>query len=193
MKTDEELIVLSKQGSDKATQDLFERYKSTIQKISRGYFLFGADDEDLIQEGMIGLYKAVLGYDKQKEASFKTFANICIRRNILSAIKKSNTQKNKVLNESLSLSGLKNFEEEDEGQLYLPTNTKSVDQKLIEQENLKEVKKQIQEKLSSFEISVLSLYLKGMSYEEMAKHLDAPKKSVDNALSRIKSKLKFLK
>lgn len=188
--TDEELIAKCKSGDAVGIEEIFSRYKFLLEKISRSYFLLGSDKEDLLQEAMIGLYKAILSFDKNQNASFKTFAILCIRRNILSAIKKSNSQKNKTLNECLSLSDLTGDEEENF--LFLPSDSRLTDENIIEKEKLQEIKEQIIKTLSKLELKILNLYLKGFSYEDMSKNLKITHKSVDNALSRIKKKLEFL-
>lgn len=189
--TDEELANLSKNLNDEALEILMKRYKALLSKIVRGYFLLGASKDDVMQEAYIGLYKAVLSYDKVKNASFKTFAMLCVRRNILSAIKKSNSQKNKLLNESVSLTDLKNDEDE-ESVLFLPSFFTMTDETIIQNEKFEEVKSLIIKKLSRLELEILKYYLKGYSYSDMAKKLTITTKTVDNALSRIKSKLQFL-
>lgn len=188
--TDEELIIKCKSGDAFSIEEIFSRYKFLLEKISRSYFLLGSDNDDLLQEAMIGLYKAILSFDKNQNTSFKTFAILCVRRNILSAIKKSNSKKNKVLNECLSLSDLTGDEEDNF--LFLPSDPRLTDENMIEKEKLQEIKQQIVKTLSKLELKILNLYLKGFSYETMSKNLDVSRKSVDNALSRIKKKLEFL-
>lgn len=188
--TDEELIVKCKSGDTFAIEEIFSRYKPLLEKISRGYFLLGSDNDDLVQEAMIGLYKAILSFDKNQNASFKTFATLCARRNILSAIKKSNSQKNKTLNECLSLSDITGDDEENF--LFLPPNSLLAYENIIEKEKMQEIKQQIIKSLSKLELKILSLYLKGFSYDYMSKNLNITVKSVDNALCRIKKKLQFL-
>ena len=165
MLTDEELIVATQNGDDAAENQLFERYKDLVTKISRGYFIVGGDIEDLIQEGMIGLYKAIKGFSPQKDASFKTFATICIKHQIQTAIKRASANKNKPLSSAVSL---QSFDKTSENMDYLP----------------------LELGLSDFEIKILKQYLQGYSYKEIASHLNISQKSIDNALSRIKSKLR---
>ena len=184
------MVVFCKKGDEVAIEELFSRYRFLLGKISRGYFLLGSDNEDLMQEAMIGLYKAILSFDTKQNVSFKNFAILCVRRNILSAIKKSNSQKNKALNESLSLSDLTG--DQDDNYLFVPEVVPLTDEKLIEEEKLEEIKTKIVELLSKLELEILNLYLKGKSYDDMSKTLQISKKSVDNALSRIKKKLEFL-
>lgn len=190
--TDEMLVALCKKGNENAIEQLFLRYKPILQKLTRGYFLLGSDEDDLMQEAMIGLYKAILSFDAASAASFKTFASICVRRNILSAIKKSNTLKNKILNDSLSLSGFM-ANDDDDALLFLPYEPKNTDEMIMEDESFEETKKEILKKLSKLELKILGLYLKGEPYQQIATSLSITTKSVDNALSRIKNKLQFLK
>lgn len=190
--TNEELIEKIKTGDEQAVEVLFRRFNPLIQKISRGYFLLGADYSDIVQEALVGLYKASMTFDSTKEASFKTYASLCIKRNILSAIKSANREKNKSLNQSLSFADAISSSDEDEVFLFLPNFISNPDEEIIQRENLNEIKKTIVEKLSGFELKILNEYLKGMSYEDMSAKLGISKKSVDNALSRIKNKLQFL-
>lgn len=184
-KTDEELAILVKQNDDDAMEELFRRYKPLINKISRSYFLYGADKDDIMQEAMLGLYKACLSFNN-KVASFYTFANICIKRKILDAIKIANSQKNKMLSESLSLDY-----DEDESENYL-NNEHSPDRKIIENENFNELKSKIFGNLSDFELIVLKYYLQGENYVGIAQRLKKSPKSIDNALGRIRQKLRLI-
>ncbi|MGI5842121.1 MAG: sigma-70 family RNA polymerase sigma factor [Christensenellales bacterium] len=190
--TDEKLVALCKKGDEHAIEQLFLRYKPILHSLTRGYFLLGSDEDDLMQEAMIGLYKAILSFNESGVASFKTFASICVRRNILSAIKKSNTLKNKILNDSLSLSGFM-ANDDDDAFLFLPYEPKNTDEMIMEDESFEETKKEILKKLSKLELKILGLYLKGEPYQQIATSLSITTKSVDNALSRIKNKLQFLK
>lgn len=190
--TDEELVEKSKQGNQQAFEVLARKYKFFLQKITRCYFLVGSDQDDLIQEATIALFKAIQSFDSSQSTSFKTFASLVVKRHILSSIKQSNTQKNKILNESLSLSNLQNSEDEEESFLYLPNYVLNLDEKLIEKEKLEEIKEKIIKSLSKMELNILNEYLKGYSYQTIAEKLATNPKSVDNALSRIKNKLQFL-
>ncbi len=187
--TNEELVEKVKKGNEVAIEILFARFKALLNKISRSFFLLGGDNEDVMQEAMLGLYKACLNYKGGGETSFKTFAILCIKRNILSAIKKNNTMKNKILNESISLSKIFFNEEED---VTISCDILYPDEKIIENESYEEVKKLICSKLSHLELKILNQFLMGLSYDEMSKKLDVTKKSIDNALRRIKVKLQFL-
>jgi len=190
--TDEELLVKIKNGEDLAENELFDRYKDLVVKISRGYFIVGGDIEDLVQEGMIGLYKAIKGYNGHKETSFKTFALLCIKHQIQTAIKRANTNKNKPLSSAVSLqsftSGNSN-ETLDFLPMELVLDTTPAE-KIIDKENYQNLKKEIKKILSPLEYDVLKFYLQGFSYKEIAKNLNITEKSIDNSLSRIKTKLR---
>lgn len=196
--TDEKILELYKQGDEVALDFLLNKYKSLASKISRSYFLVGAESEDLLQEAMLGLYSACRSYTADSNASFKTFANLCITRAIQTAVKIANRQKYKLLNESYSLSsqGTVSFDEKDEqGEevcLYIPSASLAPEDILIANEREKEIEKTIEDNLSKKEKSVLSLYLKGLSYVEIANVLGETTKSVDNAISRTKKKLEEL-
>ncbi len=195
--TDEELIDLAKNGNELALDFLLDKYKLLASKIARSYFLVGAEYEDLLQEAMIGLYKAYIGYDKTNKASFSTFATTCITRNVQTAVKTANRKKNQILNNSISLTNQggvkKQNEDDDEITLIIPSNSLSPDEKLIESEKLQIIKQKIKQCLSKFELDVLVLYLQGYSYTQIAQKLNLTNKSIDNALSRIRHKLRFLK
>lgn len=187
--TDEELVSLSRNGSEKAENELLERYKDTVMKISRGYFIIGGELEDIVQEGMIGLYKAIKNFKTDKNATFKTFAITCIKHQIQTAIKKANTKKNLPLSNSVSLQSFSENEEEE----FLPVNLifqVSPDEKIIGRENYKDLIETIKQTLSKKEFEVLKYYLRGYSYKEIAEFLGLNQKSIDNSLSRIKNKLK---
>ena len=187
--TDEELVFLSRNGSEKAENELLERYKDTVMKISRGYFIIGGELEDIVQEGMIGLYKAIKNFKTDKNATFKTFAITCIKHQIQTAIKKANTKKNLPLSNSVSLQSFSENEEEE----FLPVNLifqVSPDEKIIGRENYKDLIETIKQTLSKKEFEVLKYYLRGYSYKEIAEFLGLNQKSIDNSLSRIKNKLK---
>lgn len=191
-KTDEELLKNIKNGDENAENELFSRYKDMVVKISRGYFLVGGDLEDIIQEGMIGLYHAVKSYNPEKDASFKTFAVVCIRHQIQSAIKKANTKRNEPLSSAVSF---QTFSEAtpSENVEFLPMElileTTPVE-RAINKEDFESLKNMIKQTLSSMEKHVLKLYLQGYSYREISQTLNLSQKSIDNSLSRIKSKLR---
>ena len=194
---EEELVLMAQNGADAAQEYLLDKYKSLVRAKSRAYFLIGADSEDIIQEGMIGLYKAVRDYNEEKNASFRSFAELCVNRQMITAIKAATRQKHQPLNSYISLN--KPVYEEESEQTYmdfLQSSSESLlnpEALLIGQENKSFLEDQMVKNLSSFETRVLVLYLQGRSYFEIANVLDKPEKSIDNALQRVKKKLeKFL-
>ena len=194
---DEELVLMAQNGDDTAQEFLLDKYKSLVRAKSRAYFLIGADSEDIIKEGMIGLYKAVRDYNEEKNASFRSFAELCVNRQMITAIKAATRQKHQPLNSYVSLN--KPVYEEESEQTYMDFLQSSSDSLLnpeallIGQENKNFLEDQMTKNLSSFETRVLVLYLQGRSYFEIAHVLDKPEKSIDNALQRVKKKLeKFL-
>ena len=196
--TDEELVaVASTSGSEAygAVNELMERYKETVRIKSRAYFLMGADSEDVIQEGMIGLYKAVVNFNPEKNVSFNSFANLCIDRQIISAVKQSTRLKQLPLNTYVSLDRTIRDEEEKEVSLLtlLPADRSyNPEESYIEQENLKVFRAQIEDRLSGMENQILDLFLQGKGYLEIAEYLNKSAKSIDNALQRIKKKISLL-
>lgn len=195
---DIDLIRKAKQGDETSLELLLAKFKPLACKIARKYFLAGQDEEDLYQEAMIGLFKAEQSFNETAGQDFKSFATLCINRQIQTAVKNSNRKKNKILNESISLNnqgGIDNYESDDEEQLYfiIPSCSPLPDDELIYKEKVDEIKNAIDQKLSVYERKVLSLYLKGLSYKEMGQILEKETKSIENCLSRIKSKLSYLK
>lgn len=183
---DEELIFRFKQGETEILDYLMEKYKNMVRKKARAMFLIGGDNDDLIQEGMIGLFKAVRDYQPEKEASFQTFARICVDRQIYNAIQNSNRQKHQPLNSYISLS-----QEDEENEEHLPDmwveNPESI---IIDQENVRDLEQEITCTLSPMENQVLDYYLDGNGYTEIAKIMGKTPKSIDNALQRIRGKIK---
>ena len=190
--TDEELVLFAQQGNSESLNTLLTKYKSLVNKIARSYFFIGGDIEDITQEGMIGLYKAIINYKDDKKASFKTFASTCIKNQIQNAIRVASSEKNKILSDALPITE-ENKDEEDEAEIILPSSLPLPDFTVLEKENMKEILSQIKLTLSALEYKVLILYLKGYSYNEISDSMNISKKSIDNALTRIKSKLAFLK
>lgn len=195
---DLELIRKAKQGDETSLELLLAKFKPLACKIARRYFLAGQDEEDLYQEAMIGLFKAEQSFNENAGQDFKSFATLCINRQIQTAVKNSNRKKNKILNESISLNnqgGIDIYESDDDEQLYfiIPSSSPLPDDELIYKEKVDEIKNAINQKLSVYERKVLSLYLKGLSYKEMGQILEKETKSIENCLSRIKSKLSYLK
>lgn len=193
-KSDESLVLLAKNGNALATEILVNRYRDFAKACSKSYFLVGADREDVIQEGMIGLYKAIMSFQAEKKVSFKTFAKLCIKRQIISAVKMSTRQKHLPLNSYVSLSG----EDADFGfyeHMGLKGENGSADpeQIVIEKETVHDAHHRIDSVLSPFEAKVLMYHLNGVPYGKIAVYLDKEPKAVDNALQRIKRKVeKFL-
>ena len=182
-KTDEELI-MDFRGGDTAIMDyLLEKYKPMVKKKAKAMYLLGGDSDDLIQEGMIGLFKAVKNYDDEKNASFSTFASLCVKRQIYTTVTASKRKKHGPLNNYISL-----FNEQGEEDQFMEEDT-NPEQVLIQKENISDYYKKIETKLSSFEKDVMELYLSGENYVEIAVKLDKPKKSIDNAIQRIRRKL----
>ena len=189
---DEELVTLSQNGDDAALDFLLKKYCTAVLKRARTYFLIGADHEDIVQEGMIGLFKAVRDYDVKKEAGFRGFAELCITRQMITAIKTATRQKHLPLNTYISLNRPL-YDEEFEITLMdvLGEEAKVVNPEeiMINREQFEDLEKRLQKILSGFERSVLSFYLQGKSYQEIGQHLGKDAKSIDNALQRIKKKI----
>ena len=188
--SDEALIARIRQGDRTAEGLLYDRYKQLVRSRAHSYFLIGADHEDLVQEGMIGLYKAVCEYDESKAASFKSFAELCITRQILSAIKQATRKKHGPLNNYVSL----NRSETSDGDLTLLDTVRSLsvadpEDVVIGRENFDQLVQHLNNVLSPMEQRVLNLYLCGYSYPQIAAKLEKPAKSVDNAMQRVKHKL----
>lgn len=190
---DENLAIKAQSGDEFSVNFLLKKYKSLVNKIARSYFLTDGDIEDILQEGMIGLYKAIMHFDVDKNASFKTFATTCIKHQLQSAIKVASSEKNKILSSAISFNDTSQDDDDNEFELLIPSSLPTPDDKILEKERLQEIRKKIKEVLSNLEIKVLSLYLKGYNYNEISKISNINKKSIDNALTRIKNKLSFLK
>lgn len=190
--TDEAVIALVHNENDLEAQDyIIDKYKPLVIAKARSYFIMGADKEDIIQEGMIGLYKAIRDFNPKKQAGFFSFAELCILRQIITAIKMANRQKHLPLNSYLSLNRSVYDEEDDCTYIELLSyDIKSDPESLvIGNENKKAIEKSIVLSLSKLERQVLNLYLKGKSYVEIAKIIKRDEKSIDNALQRIKKKV----
>lgn len=191
--TNENLIIEAQKGKEDAVNSLLSEYKSLVNKISRSYFLIGGDMEDIVQEGMIGLYKAIINFSPTKHASFKTFASTCIKHQIQTAVKIASSERNMVLSSAMPIAEQKKQEDEEEIEILLPSSLPSPDDEILERESIVELNKKIKNALSPLENKILSLYLQGYSYKEIAEIGNLNKKSIDNGLSRIKNKLSFLK
>lgn len=194
MLDDEKLIHLVHQEDKHALDFLINKYRNFVQGKARTYFLIGADREDIVQEGMIGLYKAIRDYDKEKLSSFKAFAELCITRQIITAIKTATRQKHTPLNSYVSLDKPIFDEESDRTLIDVIAGSRSVDPEelLVNQEKLVDMELKLSELLSGFEKQVLHLYLDGCSYQEISTSLGRHLKSIDNALQRVKKKLEQL-
>lgn len=188
---DYELVDMAKQGDKYAINKLIEKYSIMVKAKAKTYFLVGADKEDIIQEGLIGLYKAIRDYDEDKTCSFRYFADICVTRQIITAIKTATRQKHIPLNTYISLNRPM-FEEESERTLYDMVTT-SLDNDpeglVIDKEAYKDMENRMKKTLSKFEEEVFIRYLSGQSYSDIAIYLSKDAKSVDNAIQRVKKKL----
>ncbi len=188
--SDEELIEKIRLGDLEAQNYLLEKYRYLVSMKANRFFLIGAENDDMLQEGMIGLFKAIQSFDLEKNNSFKTFANLCIERQLITAIKTSNRQKHIPLNSSFSLN-VSAFDENDDTTVMDVLDTKLVEDPLdtiTKREYMQFVEERIQENLSSFEKQVLEKYIQGESYVDIAEKLNSPVKSIDNAIQRIRKK-----
>ena len=193
--TDEKLIENIKNEDQNAFNCLVERYNDLVNMKASKFFMAGAEKDDMVQEGMIGLYKAVKSYVPQKQNSFKTFANMCIERQLITAVKNSNRQKHIPLNSSISLNSAAYDDNDDMDKLEV-VDLKTEDDPLdiiTNQEYSKTIEEKIKENLSDYELSVLYEYEKGHSYAMIAEKLNTKVKSVDTAIQRIKKKANKIK
>lgn len=193
---DEELIDLYRSAQKQAVEVLVQRYKKFVRAKIKANFFIGADKEDLVQEGMIGLFKAICDYNPNKETSFKSFATLCITRQVSTAFKMVSRQKHMPLNTSISLNipiSNKSADEEEENitlmDIIKGKECVTPEDEVINQENLQALNEHILKALSKLEWQVLNLYTQGENYHEIAHTLDKPVKAIDNALQRIKKKL----
>jgi len=191
MLIDEDIVSNARDGSMEALEYLIKKYKNFVRAKARTYFLIGADKEDIIQEGMIGLFKAIRDYKSDKLSSFRAFAELCITRQIITAIKTATRQKHIPLNSYISLNKPIYDEESDRTLLDVISCTRISDPEdlMIAREELTNIEAKIGEILSELEWTVLMSYLQGKSYQEMSSDLDRHVKSIDNALQRVKRKL----
>ncbi len=192
--TDEQLVELVHQGNTEALDYLINKYRVFVKAKARSYFLIGADKEDIIQEGMIGLYKAIRDFKEDKLVSFKAFAELCITRQIITAIKTATRQKHIPLNSYVSLDKPIYDEESDRTLMDVITCSESENPEhlMINREEYSYLEEKISEILSELEQQVLTLYLDGQSYNEISEELNRHVKSIDNALQRVKRKLERL-
>lgn len=193
--TDEELIDRLREGDNRITDYIMDKYKNLVRKKAKSMYILGADSDDLIQEGMIGLFKAIRDYDAGRDASFYTFADLCVSRQMYTAVQASRREKHAPLNSYISLYADMTEGEHEGGELeliqILASKTETNPEELfIDKENVADMEALIDKQLSSFEKQVLDLYLTGMSYSQIAKVLGRDEKSTDNALQRMKTKLK---
>ena len=182
--SDEELIARLRDGETIIEDYLMEKYKGLVRQKARAMFLIGGDTDDLIQEGMIGLFKAVRDFQPGREATFATFARMCIDRQIYSAIQNSNRQKHLPLNSNVSLN------QEDESSPIWELSVENPEEIIIDQETTRDLQQKISDYLSPMENKVLDLYLKGEGYVEIGRILGKSPKSIDNALQRIRAKIR---
>lgn len=191
--SDEALIESYRQGDEKAIEVLLVRYKHLVRKKARAMFLTGGDRDDLIQEGMIGLFEAVNAYSSNKEASFSTFAGICIKRQISTAVSASNRKKNSPLNNYVPFDMPTKLEDGSDFMLLdvlCPGAEQNPENLFIDEEYTEYIKKELATRLSSYEKQVFDLYMDGMDYLEISDILGKSPKSIDNALQRIRNKVR---
>ncbi len=191
--SDSELIIRLRDGQRDITDYIMEKYKDLVKSKARSMFILGADNDDLIQEGMIGLFKAIRDFDAGRDASFYTFAELCISRQIYTAVQASRRQKHIPLNNYISL--YRNASDDADDDKYLIdslqlSGNRSPEELVIDRENVDILEQRIEESLSTFEKQVLDLYVTGMSYVQIARVLGKDEKSTDNALQRVKMKIK---
>ena len=189
--SDEELIEKLRQGENDITDYILEKYKQLVRKKTNAMYLIGGETEDLIQEGMIGLFKAIRDYRPDKDASFYHFAELCINRQLYSALEASNRKKHQPLNSYISLS-----DQDNQGAVaaeLLVDQERGPEQMVIEQELWEEYKKRLEQNLSKMENKVLQYYLDGNHYIQIAEIMGKSPKSIDNALQRIRQKIRQIK
>lgn len=194
-RTDEQIIEDIRRGKTSGVDYLLEKYKNLVRKKARALYLIGGDSDDLIQEGMIGLYKAIRDFQGEKESSFVSFANLCIERQLYNAVKGANRLKNSPLNSYVSLDvpvggdavsgdGVQTL-----GETLMRSGISNPEDIMIDRERVGKIEEYMKNHLSEFEQSVVNLFIDGMNYQQIAGHLNKSPKSIDNALQRIKKKL----
>ena len=192
--TDEELICRLRDGEEAIMDYILNKYKNLVRKYARNMYILGAEEQDLIQEGMIGLFRAIKDYDSGRDASFFTFADLCISRKMYNAIEASKREKHTPLNNYVSLYASNDDENRDGKTIFMDLlsagEISNPENLLIDKENVEQIENLVEQELSSFEKQVFDLYITGMKYAQIAKVLGKDEKSTDNALQRIKSKLK---
>ncbi len=191
-----DIVKLAKDGDNDAVTELIERYKTVVKVKSRAFYLVGGEQEDLLQEGLIGIMKAIKNFDVDKDVKFSTFANLCITRQMMTAIKIANRDKNSILNNAYSLNKISHTVNDEEYELLdmiVDNTTLSPEDIYISDEGVGRIMTIIDTNLSSFEKEVLTHYLDGESYVDIADIFRKDKKAIDNALQRIRKKLeKFI-
>ncbi len=192
--SDEELIVRIREGEPDITEYMMNKYKDMVRTKAGTMYILGADRDDLIQEGMIGLFKAIRDYDLGRDASFKTFADLCVSRQMYTAIQASNRKKHAPLNSYISLYAKQDGEGVEDNasfeQVIESIGNQDPEKLLIEQENARIIEEFIESGLSDFEQAVLELHMTGLGYVDIAKILNRDEKSTDNALQRTRSKIR---
>lgn len=189
---EKQIIELAQNGDNDAITELIKEYRQVIKLKSRTFYLVGGEQEDLIQEGSIGVLNAIKNFDPSKNIKFSTFATLCITRQMLTAIKSANRDKNNILNNAFSLNKLShtiNNEEFELMEMIVDTNSLNPEDIYISNEGVERILGSIDHNLSDFEKEVLTHYLNGKSYADIAKYFDKDKKAIDNALQRIRKKL----
>ena len=191
--SDEEIVLKAKGGNKLAQEKIINKYEQFVRNKAKSYFLIGADKEDIYQEGMIGLYKAIRDFNPEKLTSFKGFAELCITRQIITAIKTATRQKHIPLNTYVSLNKPMYEEESDRTLLDVieGLTVSDPEELIIGREEVNHIEKEISKVLSELELEVLMSYLDGKTYQEIACDLDRQAKSIDNALQRVKKKLEI--
>lgn len=184
--SDEELVLLAQKDNKNAMSFIIEKYKSVVKAVSRSYFLVGGDDEDLFQEGLIGLFNAIVSYNGK--SSFKSYVYVCVKNNIVSVIRKYNNQKNLPMLNYVSLTGQANMES-DKTDIVIDERISDPETEYINRESSEELKQKISNTLSNLENNILALYLQGFSYAEIALKTNKQVKSIDNAIQRIRKKV----
>jgi RNA polymerase sporulation-specific sigma factor len=189
---DDELVARFREGDQDALRVLLERYRRFARAKARGYFLVGADSDDIEQEGMIGLYKAARDFRPERQASFRAFAELCITRQVITAIKTATRQKHQPLNQYVSISGVRGGDDAAERTVEGMLDDHHVAdpaEEVVSNERMDDMRRSMAAMLSGLEVDVLKLYVEGKSYQEIGDQLGRHVKSIDNALQRIKRKL----
>lgn len=193
---DKEVIMLVRKGDNDAMDYLLKKYNELVKKETRSMYIMGGDREDATQEGMIGLFKAIRDYDTAKNDNFYTFAKLCIERQLFSAVTASNRKKHGPLNGYISLYNSYEAMDEEQGPMLKDIleagKNSNPEEAIIDKEQVARIESEIDAKLSKLEKQVLSLYMKGLSYNDIANGLGKPIKSIDNAVQRIRSKLSVI-